>query len=163
MKLRMRNKSSHKWSLQRTIACAFVMCSVIFSCACSGTPLLKTKTIRFRCDSQFNEGLRLPVDIVFVPEGESVDTITKTSPDDWFDSEQRDQWQFKQSLSLLENGQRNDVEIKLKKPVRTIGLVVMADYREIKNAEQQIVVLDTGAKENEDVFVTVEGILHSAK
>jgi hypothetical protein len=152
---------SQPW--QRTIAYALVMCAVICSCACSGSPLLITKTIKFRCDSEFNEGLRLPVDVVFVPDGESIDTITKVAPDDWFDSEQREQWQFKQSLSLIENGERNDVEVKLKKPVRTVGLVIMADYREIKNAEQQIVILDTGAKENEDIFVTIDGILHSAK
>ncbi|MBN2717191.1 MAG: hypothetical protein JXX14_15165 [Deltaproteobacteria bacterium] len=98
-----------------------------------------------------------------MPDGESVDAITKVSPDDWFDSDEREQWQFKQSLSLIDEGERKDVEIKLKKPVRTIGLIIMADYREIKVAEQQIVVLDTGAKINEDIFVTVDGILHSPK
>lgn len=163
MKQRLGNEPHQTWSLQRTIAGVIIICSIIFSCACSSTPLLKTTTIKFRCDSQFNEGLRLPVDVVFVPEGESVDTITKVSPDEWFDSDEREQWQFKQSLSLIENGERNDVVIKLTKPVRTIGLIIMADYRDIKVAEQQIVILDTGAKPNEDIFVTVDGILHSAK
>lgn len=148
---------------QRTVAYMILVCAAIFSCACGGTPLLKTHTVKFRCDSKFNEGLRLPVDLVYIPEGESVDTITGVSPDVWFDSEERDQWQFKQSISLREKDARNDVQIKLKKPAKTIGLVIMADYREIKNAEQQIVILDTGAKENEDIFVTVEGILHSTK
>ena len=163
MKQQNANKSLQTCSMQRYAIGALIGLLAAISCACGSTPVLKTTTVKFRCDSQFNSGLRLPVDLVFIPEGERVDTITKVAPDEWFDSDQREQWQFKQSLSLVENGERNDVEIKLTKPARTIGLVIMADFLEIKEAKQQIIILDTGAKENEDVFVTINGILHSAK
>lgn len=132
--------------------------SVCFGCA--GNQLLKTNNVKFRCDSAFNEGLRLPVDLVYVPQGESVDTVTQVSPDEWFDSEARAQWQLKQSISIRETGERNDVEVKLNKPAQTAALVIIVDYADIKVAETQIIVLDVGAKENEDIFVTVDGILH---
>lgn len=145
--------------LRGGILLVLIVCASV-CVGCAGSPLLKTNNIKFRCDSAFNDGLRLPVDLVYVPQGESVDTVTQVSPDEWFDSEARAQWQLKQSLSLRETGERNDVEVKLNKPAQTAALVIIVDYADIKVAETQIIVLDVGAKENEDIFVTVDGILH---
>jgi hypothetical protein len=129
---------------------------------CAKAPLLKTHTVIFRCDSAFNGGLRLPVDLVYVPEGENVKSITSVAPDSWFDSEVREQWQFKQSLSLVESDERRDVTVRLDKPSRTIALVVYVDYKDHHTTKGQVVVFDASAKETENVFVTATGILHQS-
>ena len=87
--------------------------------ACSSTKLLVTKRINFRCDSKYNEGFILPVDIVYVPKGEKIDTITGVSPDEWFDSQEREEWPYIQSLSFTENDVRNTVKIDLQKANQT--------------------------------------------
>lgn len=129
---------------------------------CAKTPLLKTTTVIFRCDSAFNQGLRLPVDLIYVPEGESIKSVTSVAPDSWFDAEEREQWQFKQSLSLIETGERRDVTVQLERPSRTVALVVYVDYKDNRTAKGQVVVFDEAAKETENVFVTSGGILHQS-
>lgn len=128
--------------------------------SCGGSQVLETHTVHLRCDSQFNEGMLLPVDIVFVPKGEKLETITQISPDDWFDSKVRESWPHKQSLSVLASDVRKSIRIDLKKPVDTIAAVVIADYREIGLEKPQMVVLDNEASAAEDVFITINGLLH---
>jgi hypothetical protein len=131
------------------------------STACSSTQLLSTKQVNFRCDSKFNDGLLLPVDIVYIPEGEKLDTITGVSPDEWFDSQVRADWPYIQSLSFRESEVRNTVEVILKKAKQTVGMVVIADYRGLNDTKAQMIVFNAEeSKENEDIFITINGLLH---
>lgn len=129
--------------------------------ACSSTSLLMTKQVKFRCDSKFNDGLLLPVDIVFIPEGEKLDTIAGVAPDEWFDSEVRADWPYIQSFSFRESEVRNTIEIKLKKAKNSIAMVVVADYRGLEDTKSQMIVFKgEDSKENEDIFITINGLLH---
>lgn len=128
--------------------------------SCGGQKVLQTQTVHLRCDSQFNEGMLLPVDIVFVPRGEKLETITQISPDDWFDSKVRESWPHKQSLSVLASDERKTIRVDLKKPADTVAVVVIADYREIGLEKPQMIVLDQKARPDEDVFITINGLLH---
>lgn len=127
---------------------------------CATTKYLETKTVNFRCDSKFNDGLILPVDVVFVPKGESIETVTSVSPDEWFDSKARDEWPNRQGMSFRADETRKTIEVELEKPKSTIAMVIIADYRDIKDSKPQIIVFDTDAKEEEDVFITINGLLH---
>ncbi len=122
-------------------------------------PVLKTKKLILRADSAFNDGYRLPVDLVFIREGEAPDTVTGIGPDDWFDSDDRDKWAFKQSLSLI-HGERKTVVIHLKRPSNAVAMVIVADYKPLKDAKGQVVVLAADAAEVENVFITIDGLLH---
>lgn len=128
--------------------------------ACAGTKMLETKTIQLRCDSNFNDGLILPLDLIYIPEGSSVDEVTGVSPEEWFESETRENWSHKQSMSIKATEARKTIDVNLRKPKKTIALVIVADYRGIESAKSQLIVLDAEAKENEDVFITTNGLLH---
>jgi len=137
-----------------------VMVIALYFSAC-GSAYLKTETVHFRCDSNFNDGLILPVDVVYVTEGQTVEAVTEVSPDDWFDSPAREQWESKQSLSLKASEVRKTVKVQLEKPEDTIAFVVVADYQSVGAEKSQSITFDAeNAEDEEDVFVTINGLLH---
>lgn len=151
-------KSRFGESLRGAPALFMLLC--IFLAACSSTKFLQTTAVNFRCDSNFNDGFILPVDIVYIPKGENLDTITGVSPDEWFDSSIREEWPYLQSLSFRESELRATRKIELKKAKDTVALVVIADYRGLDKQKAQMIVLNEESKEHEDIFVTVNGLLH---
>lgn len=138
----------------------FLLSALILCAACSSSKLLMTKTLNFRCDSNFNDGFILPVDIVYIPEGESADAINGISPDDWFDSKVRDEWPYTQTLSFIENNVRSTVKIELKKAQKTTKMLVIADYRGLSDSKTQLITFTADSKENENIFITINGLLH---
>lgn len=143
----------------RSMAIIFIFTASI--CSACGGKFMDTTTIHFRCDSSFNDGLILPVDLVYVTEGQTVEAVTEVSPDEWFDSESRAGWETKQSLSLKASETRKTVTVDLEKPENTIALVVIADYQNIGNEKSQSITFDAeNAEDEEDVFVTINGLLH---
>jgi hypothetical protein len=131
-----------------------------FCSACSSTKPLLTTSINFRCDSNYNDGFILPLDIVYISDGEKIDTVTAVSPDEWFDSKVREEWPNVETLSFTETGVRNTLKVELKKTKQTVKAIIIADYRSLTDAKTQTVVLDAESKENEDVFITINGLLH---
>lgn len=149
-------------SERRARIAGLVFALAAMAAACQSTPpipTLKTRTVLLRCDSTYNQGYLLPIDLVFVPEGEDLAGVTEVGPDDWFDSDKRAQWPFRQSVSLLP-GERRTITVDLRRPARPVALVIFADYIDLQSPKGQMVVLDTGAAETENIFVTVEGLLH---
>ena len=143
----------------RAVFVQIILLTIICS-ACSSTKFLVTKSVNFRCDSKFNDGFILPVDIVYIPKGESLDTVTGVSPDEWFDSPVREEWPAVQRLSFRESDLRATTKVELKKDKNTVAMVVIADYRGLNNQKAQMIILGEDAKENEDIFVTINGLLH---
>jgi hypothetical protein len=141
-------------------ACLVLILFSIFCSACSSTKLLMTKSVNFRCDSNFNDGFILPVDIVYISKGEKIDTITGISPDEWFDSPVREEWPHLQSLSFRESDLRATTKIELKKTKQTIAMVIIADYRGLDKQKAQMIIFDANSKEHEDIFITINGLLH---
>ena len=132
----------------------------IMGSACSSTKFLVTKSVNFHCDSKFNDGFILPVDIVYIPQGEALDTVIGVSPDEWFDSPVREEWPAVQSLSFRESDLRATKKVELKKDNNTVAMVVIADYRGLNKQKAQMIVFGEDSKENEDIFVTINGLLH---
>jgi predicted component of type VI protein secretion system len=141
---------------------ALAFAAALIVAACQSTPpipTLKTRTLMLHCDREYNDGYLLPVDLVFIPNGEDMNTITEIGPDDWFDSDKRDQWAFRQSVSLLP-GERRTVAVDLRRPAQPVAMVIFANFINLGSPKGQMVVFDTGAAETENVFVTVDGLLH---
>ena len=160
MTMNMHTQTSYRKPRGRASCWAAVCLGALLCAACGGTKELLTKNVSFRCDSKFNDGFILPVDIVYIPDGEKVDTVAGVSPDEWFDSPVREEWPSIESMSFRESEVRNTIKVKLKKPAKTIAMVVIADYRGIDNSKAQMIVFDDKAKEHEDIFITINGLLH---
>jgi hypothetical protein len=128
--------------------------------ACSSTKLLLTTDLSIRADSKFNDGFILPVDIVYIPKDETPDTILGISPDDWFDSPERENWPHIQTLSFRETDLRETTKITLKKAKETTAMIVIADYRGLSGPKGQMVLFDAESKEHEDIFITSNGLHH---
>jgi hypothetical protein len=122
-------------------------------------PQIKTKTIILHCEGDFNSGMRLPVELVFIPFNEKIDTVMKIGPDAWFDSDKRGQWPYRQSLSLAA-GEKRRVEVPLKYFKNMIAVVVFADYFALHEPKGQAVVIDAEGAKKENIFVTAGGLLH---
>ena len=102
----------------------------------------------------------MPVDIVLVPKDEKVETITSVSPDEWFDSQTRDDWPYIQSLSFSESDVRKTIKVKLKKTKKTTHAVIFADFRGLSDVRSQMAIFNSESKENEDIFITINGLLY---
>ena len=100
------------------------------------------------------------MDIVYIPEGEKEDTILGVSPDEWFDSDVRNDWPYVQTLSFRESDVRATTKIDLKKVANTMKIIIFADYRSLSDGKTQMVVLGPESKENENIFITINGLLH---
>lgn len=162
MSARFQRKMAIDASQQGAGAIGFAVAAALLVAACQSTPpipTLKTRTVMLRCDREYNEGYLLPVDLVFIPNGDDMNAITEIGPDDWFDSDKRGQWAFRQSVSLLP-GERQTVVVDLQRPAQPVAMVIFADYINLNSPKGQMVVFDTGAAETENVFVTVDGLLH---
>ncbi len=138
----------------------FPFIAFLFCAACSSSKPLITKNLIFRCDSNFNDGFILPVDIVYIPDGEKEDAIIGVSPDNWFESQEREEWPYLQTVSFSENNVRSTIKVELKPPPRTTKMIVIADYRGLTDLKTQAIVFTKDAKENEDIFITINGLLH---
>ncbi len=120
---------------------------------------LRTKRIVFYLDRRFNQGQRLPVDLVFVTPKGSPRQVLSVGADRWFQQHKRDAWPFKQSLSFHQ-GMGGPIPVELKPPPDLTYVVILADYIDLKGARGQQVVLDAHSKKTEAIFVTSKGIFH---
>ena len=59
-----------------------------------------------------------------------------------------------------ELGDKAKKKIELKKTKQTVAMVVIANYRGLDKQKAQMIVLSEDSKEHEDIFITINGILH---
>lgn len=147
---------------QRQLFSIVLIFTIALIAGCQKAPsiaLVDTTTLIIRCDSEFNDDMRLPIELVYVPIEESIGPITEVGADEWFDSDKRDQWAYKQSLSLVP-GEKKKFIVPLDRPSQTVAVIIIADYKDIKDAKGQVVVLNSDAKIQENIFVTANGLLH---
>ena len=128
--------------------------------ACSSKPKppqekvghIDTKTIVFECDKQVNQGLLLPVDVIYVTRYRMLREVTAVGPDRWFDSVERAGWEEKQTISL----KGGDIKkLKLKRLWRDHSkvLVVYANFKGINGPHPQQVIIDHTTDSEEKIRV----------
>jgi len=120
-------------------------------------PFNETETILFISDNEINEGMGLPVEVIYVTGSDDLKQVTDIGPDVWFESKEREGWPFKQTL-MLKGGE--EILFKLNKPSETKYIVVFATFFRVKDQEAQQVILDPDAGEQAVVWVGARAIYH---
>jgi len=120
-------------------------------------PRSQTETILFKCDRTINEGMGLPVDVIYITGDDNLKEVTQIGPDAWFDSKEREDWTFKQTL-MLKGGQ--EIILKLSKPPETQFIVIFASFYQVKDPKVQQVILTPNAAEEEVIWVSAHALYH---
>lgn len=120
-------------------------------------PLNETTSILFRCDSYINEGMALPLDVIYITAEGDLKEVTKIGPDAWFDSQERERRPFKQTL-MLRSGE--EVLLKLAKPPETKFIVIFASFYQVENQQDQQVILAQDAPQQVVIWVGAKALYH---
>ena len=128
--------------------------------ACSSKPKppqekvgnIDTETIVFVCDEQVNQGLLLPVDVIYVTRYRMLREITAVGPDRWFDSVERAGWEEKQTIGL-KGGETKKLKLKRLWRDNSKVLVVYANFKGINGPHPQQVIIDHTADSEEKIRV----------
>ena len=155
----------NKFNFLQYILAIFIL-GFLFSCSLimpksPQPPLNNTKTILFKCDSDINQGMLLPVDVIYVTADDNLKEVTKIGPNDWFDSKERESWPHKQTLNLKSG---IEIRLKLNKPPETKYVVIFAPFFKAEDQEAQQVILppdEKSKKEKEEVvWVGANSLYH---
>lgn len=163
------NKSAAGCLRKRFIGHVFFLFALAALVSCglfsSGPPSAarnETKTILFKCDRVINQGMLLPVDVIYVTANDNLKEITQIGPLAWFESKQRDGWPYKQTLNLKSGV---DVRLRLDKPPDTVYIVIFASFFQVNDAAAEQVILpptagkDRSAQE-QVVWVAARALYH---
>lgn len=99
----------------------------------------------------------LPVDVIYITGNDNLKEVTQIGPDAWFDSKEREDWTFKQTL-MLKGGQ--EIILKLSKPPETQFIVIFASFYEVMDPKVQQVILTPNAAEEEVIWVSAHALYH---
>ena len=131
-------------------------CFAVLSTGCGTTlhPIepIETRYIEFRCDGVINASKPLPIDIIYITYVQELREVSRLGPRDWFETEQREQWKFKESV-MLKGGDQAVVKLDPLVLERTVLLVIFANYRGVFDPAHQQVVVDFAGKETEIIDV----------
>jgi hypothetical protein len=120
-------------------------------------PRNETKTIVFKCDRHINSGMALPVDVIYVTAEDDIKKVTEVGPDAWFESKDRENRPFKETL-MLKGGE--EINLELSKPPETKFIVIFASYYQVQHQKEQQVILTPNAKEEEVIWVGTRALYH---
>ncbi len=145
----------------RGIVCLLMLVSTI-SCGLftpkePPPPRNKTETILFKCDKYINDGMLMPVELIYIVEGKDPAEVVAIGPDNWFYSEDRKKWPFKQA-HMLRSGQ--DLLVELEKPSHTVAVVIFFNLFGIDGQDAQQVILTTDAAKNEVIWISRISVYH---
>ncbi len=113
---------------------------------------VKTKNITFQCDQHINQGMLLPVDVIYVTRYHMPREITSIGPDKWFNSYERDNWVERQSLSL-KGGETKELKLNKLWLKNTKFLLVFADFKDVNGPYSQQLIIDQTARKKEKILV----------
>ena len=127
---------------------------LILGCGTTLQPIepIETRYIEFRCDSIINGGKSLAIDIIYITYVQELREVTRLGPKEWFETENREQWKFKESV-MLKGGDQAVVKLDPLILERTVLLVIFANYKSVFDPAYQQVVVDFAGKETEIIEV----------
>jgi hypothetical protein len=120
-------------------------------------PRNKTDSVVFKCDRYINKGMALPVDVIYVTGDDNLKQVTAIGPDAWFDSKEREDWAFKQTL-MLKGG--DEIILDLSKPPETRFIVIFASFYQVKDQKVQQVIFTPDAGKQEVIWVGAQALYH---
>ncbi len=126
----------------------------VISCGATIQPIepIATGYIKFDCDSVINSGKNLRIDIIYITYVGELRELTRLGPVEWFQSDQRKQWKFKESVTL-KGGDQAVVKLDPLILERTVLLVIFADFAGKNDPAGQQVIVDFAGKETETIEV----------
>ncbi|MCK5194499.1 MAG: hypothetical protein KAQ71_11865, partial [Desulfobulbaceae bacterium] len=99
-----------------------------------------------------NQGMLLPVDVIYVTRYHMPREITSIGPDKWFNSYERDNWVERQSLSL-KGGETRELKLNKLWLKNTKFLLVFTDFKDVNGPYSQQLIIDQTARKKEKILV----------
>jgi hypothetical protein len=119
---------------------------------------IDTRSIFFECAEEINQGLLLPVDVVYVTRYRMPREITAVGPDRWFDSIERRNWPERQTLSLS-GGDAVTLQLKRLWLENTKLIFILANFKDVNDPAPQLLVIDQTARKNEKIRVMSDALI----
>lgn len=149
----------HLFTVQTHLPLLFVLIAVMLHSGCASRPpenkeigKVKTKSIIFTCDPQINQGLLLPVDVIYVTRYHMPREVIAIGPDKWFNSSARVKWQTRQTLDL-KGEETKTVQLNKLWLKDTKLLIVFADFKDVVEPQSQQIIIDKSSKRKEKIRV----------
>ncbi|MDM8542957.1 hypothetical protein QUF90_17930 [Desulfococcaceae bacterium HSG9] len=144
-------------NLQLFIIFLFVLPVLIISCAPTEIEeqdfgLVRTQTIRFECGKQLNQGLLLPVDIIYITRYHMPREVVSIGPNKWFNSLWREKWEERQTVSL-KGGETRKIKLNELWLRNTKFLIIYADFKGVEEPYSQQIIIDKSGYRNENILV----------
>lgn len=137
----------HRSTIGAYLPVVFIMLAgMLFSGCATG------RSITFTCDPQINQGQLLPVDIIYVARYQTPREVIAIGPDQWFNSEERMQWETRQTLDL-KGAETKTIQLNQRWLKDAKLLIIFADFKDVKNPQSQQVIIDNLPVRKEHIHV----------
>jgi hypothetical protein len=121
------------------------------------TGKIKTESIVFQCDKQINQGMLLPVDIIYVTKYRRPREVISIGPNNWFNSLEREKWGTRQTLSL-KGGEIKTLKLNSLWLKNTKLLVIFANFKDVKDPNSQEIIIDQSGKQSVTILVMPQNL-----
>jgi hypothetical protein len=145
----------------------FIMIAMTGSCGSSSrqtsknddakTGNIKTESIVFQCDKIINQGMLLPVDVIYITKYRMPRAVISIGPNRWFNSLEREQWETKQTLSL-KGGETKTLNLNKLWLEDTVLLIIFANFKDVKDPDSQQIIIDESRRPNEKILVMPQSL-----
>lgn len=113
---------------------------------------IKTKQIIFQCDKVINQGLLLPVDVIYVTRYHRPREVIAIGPNKWFNSLQRERWETKQTLGFT-GGETKTLKLNKLWLKNSKLIIIFANFKDVKDPGSQQVIIDRSGKRKKKILV----------
>jgi hypothetical protein len=127
-----------------------------------GVGKILAKSIIFQCDKQINQGMLLPVDVIYITRYHRPREVIAIGPNNWFNSSERQKWETRQTLSL-KGGETRTLELNQLWLRETKLLVIFADFKDVEEPDPQQVLIDRSGKHKEKILVMPQQMMLDKK
>ncbi len=123
---------------------------------------IQAKSIIFQCDKKINQGMLLPVDVIYITRYHRPREVISVGPNNWFNSLEREKWETRQTLSL-KGGETKTLELNKLWLKETKLLVIFADFKDVEEPHSQQIIIDRSGKHKEKILVMPQHMMVDKK
>ena len=119
---------------------------------------LRIKNIEFVCDQHINQGMLLPVDVIYITKFHMPREVIAIGPNSWFESLKRERWEARQTLSLR-GGETRKLALNRLWLKDTKLLIVFANFKNVEEPLSQQIVIDHTANKRVRILVLPQSMM----
>ena len=123
---------------------------------------IQTESIVFQCDKFINQGMLLPVDVIYVTKYRRPREVISVGPNNWFNSLERERWETIQTLSL-KGGETQTLKLNKLWLKNTKLLVIFANFKGEKDPHSQQIIIDKSGEQTEKILVMPRSLIVEQK